>query len=347
LSRTLELLQERLLNPRFTQDAFDRNKKQLLESFKVEKSQPSYVANTVFAKVNFGAKNILGIPQEGTEETIKNITLEDIENYYKNYMTTNGAKLVVVGDIKQEELLPRLGFLNKLPDKKITLPAPAATAVVDKTKVYLVDVPKAAQSEFRIGYATGLKYDATGDYYKSYLANYPVGGNFNSRLNLNLREDKGWTYGAKTAFYGDKYSGDYEFYSGIKANVTDSALMEVMKEIKSYLQTGPTEDEVSFMKSAIGQRDALLYETGAQKAVFIGRMLDYNLPANYVDIQNKILQSMTPEQMKAIANKYIDPDKLNILLVGDKATILDGVKKLGYEIVELDADGNKLEKKTF
>jgi zinc protease len=123
--------------------------------------------------------------------------------------------------------------------------------------------------------------------------------------------------------------------------------MEVMREVKDYLATGPTKEEVTFMKSAVGQRDALRYETGPQKAVFIARILDYNLPANYVDMQNKILKSMTPEQLKATANKYIKPEKLNILLVGDKATILDGVKKLGYDIVELDVDGNKAEKKTF
>ena len=120
-----------------------------------------------------------------------------------------------------------------------------------------------------------------------------------------------------------------------------------MKEIKNYLQAGPTEQEVAFMKSAIGQRDALRYETGGQKAVFIGRILDYDLPANYVEVQNKILQAAKPDQLKATANKYIKPEQMNILLVGDKAAILDGVKKLGYEIVELDADGNKLEKKTF
>jgi zinc protease len=262
-------------------------------------------------------------------------------------MTSNGAKLVVVGDIKQEEILPKLSFLNKLPNKKIVLPKPSATPIVDKTKVYLVDVPKAAQSEFRIGYATGLKYDATGEFYKANLANYALGSSPNGRLFLNLREEKGWTYGASSAFSGDKYAGDYEFASGIRANVTDSALAETMKEIKTYLQTGPTAQEVAFMKSAIGQRDALRYETAAQKAQFIGRILEYDLPANYVDIQNKILQSTTPEQLKTTANKHIKPEKMNILLVGDKATILDNVKKLGYEIVELDADGNKLDKKTF
>jgi zinc protease len=174
-----------------------------------------------------------------------------------------------------------------------------------------------------------------------------LGSSPNGRLFLDLREDKGWTYGASSSFSGDKYAGDYEFSSGIRANVTDSALVETMKEIKNYLQGGPTQREVEFMKSAIGQRDALRYETGAQKAVFIGRILDYDLPANYVDIQNKILQASKPEELKATANKYIKPEQMNILLVGDKTTILDNVKKLGYEVVELDADGNKLEKKTF
>jgi zinc protease len=347
LGKTLALLEERLLNPKFTKDAFERNQKQTLESFKVQKSQPAYVANVVFSKMNFGANNILGMAPEGTEETIRNMTLEDVQNYYNNYMTSNGAKVVVVGDIKQEEILPKLAFLNKLPNKKIVLPKPGATPAVDKTKVYLVDVPKAAQSEFRIGYATGLKYDATGDYYKANLSNYALGSSPNGRLFLDLREDKGWTYGASSSFSGDKYAGDYEFSSGIRANVTDSALAETMKVINTYLKEGPTKQEVIFMKSAIGQRDALRYETGAQKALFIGRILDYDLPANYVDIQNKILQGITPEQIKTTANKYIKPEKMNILLVGDKAAILDGVKKLGYEIVELDADGNKLEKKTF
>ncbi len=347
LDKTLALLEERLLRPRFTQDAFDRNKKQILESFKVQKSQPAYVASLVSSKLNFGANNILGMSQEGTEETIKNIELADIENYYKNYMTSNDAKLVVVGDIKQEEILPKLTFLNKLPNKKIVLPKPSAAPAVDKTKVYLVDVPKAAQSEFRIGYATGLKYDATGEFYKANLANYSLGSSPNGRFFLNLREDKGWTYGASSSFSGDRYSGEYAFGSGIRANVTDSALAETMKEIRTYLQTGPTAQEVAFMKSAIGQRDALRYETGAQKAGFIERILEYNLPANFVEIQNKILQSSTPQQLKATANKYIKPEKMNILLVGDKEVIADKVKALGYEIVELDADGNKLEKKTF
>jgi zinc protease len=253
-----------------------------------------------------------------------------------------------VGDVKQEEILPKLTFLDKLPNKKIEIPAVnAKQPVIDKSKIYLVDVPKAAQTEFRIGYATGLKYDATGEYYRSGLMNYVLGGAFNSRVNLNLREDKGWTYGARSGFDGDNYGGDFEFSSGIKAGATDSALTEVMKELNKYAAGGITDEELTFTKSAIGQRDALRYETGPQKAGFISRILDYNLPADYVDQQNKILAGITKKEIDALAKKWIHPEKMNMLLVGDKAKILPGLQKLGYDIVELDSDGKSVLKKGF
>ncbi|MFZ1328612.1 MAG: pitrilysin family protein, partial [Chitinophagaceae bacterium] len=337
LDKTLALVQERMFNPKFTEAAFSRIQKQRLQGFKQTKADPAAVANEVFAKINYGPNNILSMSEDGTEYTIGNLKLQDIENYYNNYMTSKGVKVVIVGDVKQEEILPKLAFLNKLPNKKIDLPKVKGTASnVDKTKVYMVDIPKAAQSQFRVGYATDLKYDATGDYYKSRLMNYTLGGDFNSRLNLNLREDKGWTYGARSSFTADEYSSDFEFSSGIRADATDSALVEVMKELKNYRENGITEAELKFMKNSLGQRDALLYETGIQKAGFIGRILDYNLPANYVDQQNKILANLTKQQIDAVAKKMLNPDKMNILLVGDKAKILEGVKKLGYEIIELD-----------
>jgi zinc protease len=348
LDKTLALLEERMSNPKFTDDAFKRNQKQILESFKVMKAQPATVASDVIAKINYGPNNILGMSENGTENTVKNITLQDIQDYYNNYITTKGMKVVIVGDVKQAEILPKLTFLDKLPNKKIELPNVAATPLpTDQAKIYLVDIPKAAQTEFRVGYNTGLKYDATGEYYKAGLMNFALGGGFNGRLNINLREDKGWTYGARSSFSGDEYGGDFEFSSGIKADATDSALVEVVKELKNYSENGITTDELAFMKSAIGQRDALRYETGFQKAGFIRNILDYNLPANYTEVQSKILKSMTKAQIDALAKKYIDTTKLNMLLVGDKAKILPGLQKLGYPIVELDADGKPTEKKAF
>ncbi|MDB5252403.1 MAG: peptidase [Flaviaesturariibacter sp.] len=348
LDATLAILQERVLSPKFTEETFSRLKTQRIQGLKQMKAQPAAIADAVFAKVNYGPNHILGISQNGTEETIKNITLQDIENYYANYMTSRDAKLVVVGDVKQDEILSKLGFLSKLPNKKIDLPKVDPAPVVDKTKVFMVDVPKGAQTEFRVGYNTGLKWDATGDYYKASLANYSLGGDFNSRLNLNLREDKGWTYGANSSFSGNEYTGDFRFASGIRADASDSALAEVMQEMKNYFNAGVTPAEIASMKSAIGQFDALRYETPGQKAAFIRRVLDYNLPANYTVQQRKILDNITKADIDKSTKKYLQPNKMNILLVGDRARILESIKKLGYEVVELDADGKKVtEKKEF
>ena len=344
LDATLKLLQERMFNPKFTQDAFNRIQKQNLESFKQAKTQPAAVADDVFAKVNYGDGHILSVSGDGNEETVKSFTLADIQQYYDNYMTSQDAEVVVVGDIKEDEVLSKLSFLNNLPNKKITITTITAAAAVEKTKIYLVNVPKSAQTEFRVGYVTGLKYDATGEYYKSGLMNYNLGGAFNSRLNMNLREDKGWTYGARSGFSGGDQTGDYEFSSGIRGNATDSALIEIMRELKEYAAKGITEEELAFMKSAIGQRDALRYETGFQKAGFIGNILDHNLPADYVEQQNNIVKSITKEEIDALAKKWLKTDNMNILVVGDKEKILPGLEKLGYEIIELDADGKPVKK---
>lgn len=338
LDKTLKLLEERMLNPKFTPEAFSRIQKQSIEGFKQSKSQPAFIASDVFAKMNYGP-TIQGLSEAGTEYTVKNLTLQDVENYFNNYMTSKGAKLVVVGDVTESEILGKMNFLSKLPNKEIKLPAVPAIPNVDKTRIYLVDVPKAAQTEFRVGGVTGLKYDATGEYYRATLTNYALGGAFNSRINLNLREDKGWTYGARTGFSGDKYSGTFSFSAGIRANATDSALVEVMKELKNYTANGVTDDEIKFMKSALGQRDALLYETGFQKAGFISRILEYDLPSNFVDQQNKILANITKAEIDQTAKKWIKPESANILLVGDKAKILPGLDKFGYEIIELDVNG--------
>ncbi len=342
LKKTIKILQEKILHPKFTEEAFDRLKKQLLANIRNSKSQASSVANVVFARINFGAGNILGLPDYGTEETVKNISLNDIQNYYDHTISSTDADVVIVGDVKEKDILPQLDFLNHLPKKSIALPVLPDAPKVEKTKIYVVNIAHAAQTEFRIGYVTNLKYDAAGDFYKAALTNYNLGGGFNGRLNIRLREDKGWTYGARSAFTGDKYSGTFYFSSGIRADATDSALAEVIGLFKNYNTSGPDKDEVDFMKSSIGQSDARNYETGNQKAAFISRILRYNLPENFVDQQTKILKNIPVSEIQQLARKYFDLNKMNILLVGDKDLFVPGLKDLGYEIVELDSDGNKM-----
>lgn len=344
LDKTLALLEERMFNPKFSEEAFNRTKRQLDQRMKNSKTQAAGVATSVYDKLSFGKNHILGTEDNGTSETLKNIAFADIQAYYDNYITSEDGKVVIVGDVKETDILPKLAFLNKLPSKSFGVPVPAHAPLIEKTRIYLVNIPKAAQTEFRVGNVTGLKYDATGEYYKAVLTNYNLGGAFNSRINLNLREDKGWTYGARSSFAGFKHTGTFTFSSGIKAAATDSALYEVMNEIKNYVANGVKPDEIAFMQKSIGQSDARNYETGVQKAAFISRILEYDLPADFVKQQNAILNNITKKDIDIISKKYLDVNKMNILLVGDKQLILPGLKRLGYEIVELDADGNEMGK---
>ncbi|GGH19090.1 M16 family metallopeptidase [Mucilaginibacter phyllosphaerae] len=339
LPKTMTLLQEKLLNPKFTQDALDRIKKQTIEGLKQAKTQPAGVASAVYNKILYGQDNVRTYSTGGNEETVAAITLQDVQDYYDKYFTPSQTSIVVVGDVNQGTARGSLAFLNNWADKKVTIPTPAAGKTFDKTTLYLVDVPGAAQSEIRIGYLDKLNYDATGDYYKLGIANYILGGAFNSHINLNLREKKGWTYGARSGFNSGKYGGDFTASAGVLATATDSSVYEFIKEIKDYQKTGITPDELKFTQTSIGQSDARRYETNAQKAAFLSRIQEYNLKPTYVDEQNRILSTITPAELNKLSAKYLDTDKMVILVVGDKARILPGLQKLGYPIVELDSDG--------
>jgi len=342
LDKTMALLEERLLRPQFNEEDFARNKKRTSENVKSALNQPAYVASVVYNTLLLGAENPLGRTTTGTEATIANIQLADVENYYKNKFSKIGAEVVVVGDVSEKEILGKLNFLNQLPDIETMLPVLPAAPAVAKTQVYFVDVPGAAQTEFRVGYVTNMKYDALGDFYKSSIMNYPLGGAFNSRLNLYLREDKGWTYGARGNFDGDKYTGDYSFSAGIKASATDSALTDVLRIMKEYKTGGVTAEELAFTKSSMTQSEARKYETGFQKAGFLNNILTYNLNKDYTTRQNAILSSITEKDINNLATKYLpNEEKLIILLVGDKATLGEKIKAKGFEIVELTKEGKR------
>jgi zinc protease len=247
--------------------------------------------------------------------------------------------------VNKDEILGKLKFLQQLPDNNINAPVLSPAPEVAKTKIYFVDIPKAAQTEFRIGKPSELRYDATGDYYQSTLMNYPLGGAFNCRLNLDLREERGWTYGARANFSADKYSGEYTFSSGIKAAATDSAMMDIVKIMKEYKEKGMTAEELAFTKSSIGNSEARKYESQGQKAGFLWRIMDYNLPADYPSVQSQILSKASVEDMNRLIAKYLPSmDAVNIVLVGDKAKVWDGINKLGFEVIELDKDGNPMAK---
>ncbi|HEV2479407.1 MAG TPA: pitrilysin family protein [Puia sp.] len=342
LDATLELLRERLFHPKFTAEALTRVKKQLEQGFQQRKTQAAPLASAIFAQLLYQPGNVRSYALGGTEQTIARITLADVQKFYDRYFAPGLTSVQVVGDVSENEIKKKLAFLDTWPAKTLSVPPADSTGrPFDGKVLYLVDVPHAAQSELRIGYALGIDYDATGLAYRLGLANYNFGGGFNSRINLDLREAKGWTYGAFSGFSFGEYGGYWGMQAGVRAASTDSAVRESWHDLREYAQHGITADELHFMQQAIGQSDALKYETNPQKAAFLQRIQEYGLKPDYVQEQNKILKGISTEEIDALASRYLDPEQMGILVVGDKEKILPGLQTLGLTIVELDADGNR------
>lgn len=341
LDSTLALAQEVLFNPRFDAADFGRLQRQQTQQIKLQANQPTAVADNVFSMQLLGEEHPLAGSALGTEQSIAAITLDDVKEFYNKHYAPAGAIITVVGDVSQQQIVPKLGFLrdwNKPAAKLAQLPAlPKA----DKVRLYLIDKPGAAQSEIRVGHS-GMPFDATGDYFKFGLANFPVGGSFNSRINLLMREAKGWTYGARASSSGGKTFGTVEASAGVLKTATDSSVAAFVDIMKTAIENGLTQEEVDFMKTSVGQREALRYESNFQKALFLTQIPRYNLPADFTQQQNRIIQNATKAELDAAYKKVIRPGEFAIVVVGDKQVIGPGLQKLGYEIVELDANGKRI-----
>lgn len=337
LDKTLELMYERLMNPNFTQEDFDRIKKQTIEGIANSYTQATMIAEKNYARMIYGTTSIKGIPNDGMPNTVGNITLDDVKSFYAKYYAPDLAQLIVVGDVDVNAIPVQFQFLQNWPRKNIKLPEVSYLSNYEKNKIYFIDKEGAAQSEIRVGYLA-MPYDATGDYYRCNLMNFVLGGSFNSRINYTLREEKGWTYGARSSFSGTHYTGPFTVSGGFRKDATDSTVTEIFKQINGY-KTNVTQEDLDFTKSSLSQSEALKYETLGQKAGFILRILDYDLPKDYTMQQYKILQSMTLTDVEQLAKNYLPTDKMYILVVGDKKTCYDKLTKLGYSVIELDKDG--------
>jgi len=208
--------------------------------------------------------------------------------------------------------------------------------------IYLVNKEGAAQSSLRVAQPS-VKYDALGDYYQAGLANFILGGTFNSRINLNLREDKGYSYGARSGFNGAQELGSFRVSTEVNKEATSASITEVLKELESYAANGMDQEEYDFMRSAIGQRDARQYETPGRKLGLLGNILRYDLPLNYRTQQNNILRETDRETLNALSNKLIHPHDMAIVVVGDEAVISEELQALGLPVKTLDEDGFEIE----
>jgi zinc protease len=341
LAETLAIATERLFTPAFAEEDFERVKNQTLQGIEQSKTQAAAVADNAFDLLLEGRDNVIAYPSSGLIETVTGISLDDVRAFYARYYSPATASVLLVSDIPDSEMMQMLSVLEdwsgEAPPETTLAPFPELAAGT----LYLIDKPAAAQSEIRIG-KRALPYDATGEYYRASLMNYALGGAFNSRINLNLREDKGYTYGASSGFAGNDELGYFIADAGVRTDATAASIVEFEDEIEKYHDDGITPEELAFTKRAIGQSDARAYETPAQKLGILSRIEAYDLPESYIDEQNEILADIEVPEIDALAMKWLDVDSMITVVVGDKETILPSLEDLGMPIVELDEDGNPL-----
>ena len=281
LPQTLALVREVLERPGMREADFERVKAQLLQGMQQAQQQPEWLAGQAFRELVYGKQNRLGQPTDGVAADVAKLTLADVKHFYQAYYNPTNAKVVVVGDVDQKQIEEQLGFLTEWKGATPTLGDLKLKGEQAKPGIYLVDKPGAPQSVIRIG-RRAMPFDTTGDYFTAGLMNFNLGGNFNSRINLNLREDKGYTYGASSGFSANREVGTFATGANVRADATVDAIRQFLKEMDNYRKSGPTPVELAYMRSAVSQQDALSYETLGQKAGFLLQMVMYDLKPDYV-----------------------------------------------------------------
>lgn len=339
VDETVRIAMDSMLNPKFDPVDFERVKSNQLQSIEAAKKNPSTVATNLFNKMVYGADNAYAYAGAGLTETVETITLEDVRDFYATNLSPTIASILVVSDLSQSRIEEALSPISAWEGGEVAPVEINVTPTGVPGTLYFVDKPDAAQSEIRIGKAS-LAYNPTGEFYRSTLMNYPLGGAFNSRININLREDKGYTYGARGRFIGQMDRGQYRASSGVRSDVTTESVEEFFKEIRAYHENGPTPEEITFTKAAIGQSEARQYETPFQKLNILSRMDTYEVGTEHIDEQKEILRAFTEADADALAAKHLDLDEMIVVVVGDKATQLEKLRTLGLPIIEVDADGN-------
>ncbi|MGI8788811.1 MAG: M16 family metallopeptidase [Pyrinomonadaceae bacterium] len=339
LDEALNIYSDVILNPTFPADEFETVRKRALVGFNQRKFNSAAVANVVYNKVLYGNQPY-SRQLNGDEKSVAAMTRDDLVNFYNANYLPNNATLIVVGDVDKKTLMPKLekAFAG-WKSGKITEAAEAATETMTaKPGIYLVDKPGAAQSSVSIG-QVGVDRDSP-DYYPLQVMNSILGGGGTARLFMNLREDKGYTYGAYSRFTFRRGAGPFSASGEIQTGSTKEAVVEFVKELNGIRGAIPvTPQELETNKQALIRRFPSGFETVGQISAQLSNLVVYNLPDNTFNEYISKVNAVTLDDVKRVSNKYLTPEKMAIVIVGDRKAIEPGLKELGYNIQILDTEG--------
>jgi zinc protease len=351
LADALPIMGDVALRPTFPNEELDRLRQQRLTSLLQSRDDPATISALAFSRVLYGATHRYGTATAGTAETIKSFTADDLRTFYASAFRPGTASLLVVGDTAPDTVMPLLESTfggrkaaGTAPPGSTAPPGPSGTAATKlppveqpaKRTVYLLDKAGAAQSQIRIGWIGVPR--STPDYFPIQVMNSLLGGSFSSRLNNNLREKHGYTYGASSVFDMRASAGPFTAFAGVQTDKTAEALKEFFNELNGILQPVPA-DEVARAKNYVALRYPSAFETTGDISRRLEDMIVYHLPENYFASYVQNIQAVTAADVHRVAQKYIQPGRFAVVVVGDLKTIEPGIRALNLgpiKVLKLD-----------
>lgn len=341
-SQVLKLAAQGALDPLFTEEELESERAKLLDALKANEKSTGRIANRVRNVLLYGNNHPKG--EYLTEQTINNVTLQDVNNYYRNYFVPENAYLVVVGDVKTEEV-KKLVTENFSSWRKASAPQSKYNdpSNLSQTEIAFIDVPNAVQSEISISNIVNLKMTDP-DYFAALLANYILGGSSDGYLFMNLRETHGWTYGSYSSISGNKYISDFTATAAVRNAVTDSAVVEMLNEIRKIRTSLPTQNQLDLAKAKYTGNFVMNAEKPQTIAGFALRERTQSLPSDFYENYIKNLNAVTLEEVRAAARKYFSDDAARIVIAGKASDVLSDLERLNIPVKYYDAYGNPVAK---
>ena len=326
--KTVALMKEILLEPRWDSAEFRMAQTRTRNNIIQAQAQPRSVAALNFQKLVYGKDNIFGYSSLGTLESIDKISIDDLKAWYNRCFSPKVTRILVAGNVTEEQVLKALEPLQaEWKEKEVTFNNYAVPPAPDKSAIYFADIPGSRQSVIYIGYPAISRSNP--DYVKVNFINYRLGGAFTSILNQILREQKGYTYGAQSTFQEMKGIAPFYAASSVRSDATFESV-KIFKDEMEKFRNGLSETDLQFVKNCILRSDALRFETNDALVGMLSTMTKYGLPEDYIKQEDNVIKNMTVEDSKAIADKYVVPDKMYYVVVGDAATQAKPLGKIGF-----------------
>jgi zinc protease len=335
---TLEILSDVVLNPSFPAEEIERQRASRLAGLIQQRDNPAQVAAQVTAAVLYGPKHPYGYSEVGTEASVKAMTRDDMVAFWKQNFVPNNAALVVAGDISMDELRAlaekSFGSWQSGTPAQPALSAPTTTAA----RVVVVDKPGSPQTQVRVAGIGAPR--SSPDFRPLQVMNLALGGLFSSRINMNLREQHGYTYGASSQFAFRRAAGPFQVASGIRTDVTGPAVTEIFKEVRGMVDRPVSDDELKKAKDSLSNSLPGAFESSANAVSNFSNVFIYDLGLDYYTRYAEQVNAVTPDQTLAVAKRYLNPGAMVVVAVGDKAKIEPQLKKLNLGAMETrDTEG--------